>query len=62
MADTKFEYSGESTKQFVEYMGMRYPPNSDDLLDRLVAELYLYDRGDGTLVCAGPIYCFTFND
>lgn len=66
-ADTRVDCSEEATRSFAEYMDMPFDVHKgrqfwESLLEALVLELYLWDRGDHRMVCAGPIYYFTAED
>lgn len=63
-ADTRVDCDEDAIKSFAEYMDVPYEAQRkdklmEDLMDALVHDLYLWDRGDGRLVCAGPVYYFT---
>jgi hypothetical protein len=46
----------------VDYEPSAGRPFWERLMEDLVQELYLYDRGDGNMACVGPIYYFTGGD
>lgn len=63
-ADTRVDCDEDAIKSFAEYTDLPFEVERgeawfEDLMDALVDDLYLWDRGDGRLVCAGPVYYFT---